>query len=154
MKTLRKESLLLTLLLCLSLLFCACTTANPAAPAAPEQQVETPQGETAVYTEDTELGEGAKTLTFKVADAENKTITFTIHTDAETVGAALLEQRLIAGDESEIGLYVKVVNGVRADYDADGAYWSFTQNGEYMATGVDATPLTDGAQYEFVYTKG
>lgn len=32
---------------------------------------------------------------------------FEIHTDKETVGAALLELDLIAGDDSEYGLYEK-----------------------------------------------
>ena len=72
----------------------------------------------ASYTEDTELGEGAKTLSVEVT-AEDKTITFTIHTDAENLRGALEENGLVSGDESEYGLYVKSVNGIAADYDAD-----------------------------------
>ena len=56
---------------------------------------------------------------------------------------------LIAGDESEYGLYVKMVNGITADYDADGVYWAFYINGEYAATGVDSTPITEGESYSF-----
>ena len=70
----------------------------------------------ATYLKDTTLGSGAKTLTVEVA-AEDKTVTFTVKTDKDTVGAALLEHGLIAGDESQYGLYVKVVNGITADYD-------------------------------------
>ncbi|HIS96773.1 MAG TPA: hypothetical protein IAD42_02240, partial [Candidatus Scatomorpha pullistercoris] len=36
--------------------------------------------DSATYTDDTELGEGATTLTVEVT-AEEKTVTFTIHTD-------------------------------------------------------------------------
>ena len=110
--------------------------------------------ETAVYNEDTVLGEGAKTLTLKVTDTE-KTITFTIKSDAKTVGDALSEHKLIAGEAGQFGLYIKMVNGVRADYDKDGAYWGFyDKNSEYMMSGVDTTELNDGDTYELKYTKG
>lgn len=105
----------------------------------------------AQYTEDTELGEGAKTLTVEVT-AEDKTITFTIHTDAENLRGALEENGLVSGDESEYGLYVKSVNGIAADYDADGYYWALSKAGEYLMTGVDDTLIADGEQYELVRT--
>ena len=56
--------------------------------------------------------------------------TLEIHTDQETVGAALLELGLIAGEESEYGLFIKTVNGLTADYDTDGVYWAFYIDGE------------------------
>lgn len=105
----------------------------------------------ATYTEDTELGEGAKTLSVEVT-AEDKTITFTIHTDAENLRGALEENGLVSGDESEYGLYVKSVNGIAADYDADGYYWALSKAGEYLMTGVDDTLIADGEQYELVRT--
>ncbi|MCI5856164.1 MAG: DUF4430 domain-containing protein [Agathobacter sp.] len=99
------------------------------------------------------LGEGAVQFTFTVVDADGNETNFDIHTDAETVGAALLEQNLIAGDDSEYGLYVKTVNGITADYDTDGTYWAFYVNGEYAMTGVDSTPVEDGAAYAFKVEK-
>ena len=66
-----------------------------------------------------------------------------------TVGAALLSLGLIAGEDSDYGLYVKTVNGVTVDYDADGKYWAFYVDGEYAATGVDSTDITAGATYTF-----
>lgn len=65
------------------------------------------------------------------------------------MGAALLKLGVIAGDDSEYGLYVKTVNGETADYDTDGTYWGFYINGEYAMTGVDATTLEAGATYAF-----
>ena len=106
----------------------------------------------ATYTTDTTLGEGETTLTVEVK-IEDKTVVFTIKTDADTVGAALLENGLIAGEESAYGLYVKVVNGVTADYDVDQSYWAFWINGEYAMTGVDSTPITAGDTYTLEYTK-
>lgn len=106
----------------------------------------------ATYIEDTELGEGAITVSVEVK-AEEKSITFTVHTDKDILGDALLEHSLLAGDESEYGLYVKEVNGIKADYDTDKAYWAFYKDGEYMNTGVDSTNIADGEHYELVYTK-
>ena len=101
----------------------------------------------AKYTSDTELGTGAKTVQVEVK-AGGKSITFTIHTDKEILGDALLEHDLIAGEEGAYGLYVKFVNGIEADYDKDQTYWGFYKDGEYMMTGVDSTTITSGDHYE------
>ena len=88
-------------------------------------------------------------FTFKVTDADGKETDFAISTDKKTVGEALLEKNLIAGDDSEYGLYVKTVNGITLDYDKDGMYWAFYVNGEYASAGVDSTDITAGAEYAF-----
>ena len=108
--------------------------------------------ENATYLRDMEFGSGSKTVVVEVK-AEEQLVTFTIQTDKDTVGAALLEHGLIAGEESQYGLYVKAVNGITADYDVDQSYWAFYINGEYAMTGVDSTEITEGAKYRFEYTK-
>jgi hypothetical protein len=107
---------------------------------------------TAKYTEDTELGQGSKTFTFKV-EADGYTVTFTIHTDADMVGDALIAHGLIAGDDSQYGLYVKTVNGMLSDWDVDQTYWAFYINGGYGMSGVDTTPIAEGEVYSFVRSK-
>lgn len=106
----------------------------------------------AIYTSDTELGEGSKTVVLQVVVNEHE-VNFTIHTDADTLGEALAENDLIEGEESQYGMYIKKVNGVLADYDKDGSYWGFYKNGEYMMSGVDTTPIQDAEHYELVYEK-
>ena len=106
----------------------------------------------AIYLEDTVIGEGAKTVTLEVK-AEDKTITLTVKTDKTTVGDALLEHGIIAGEEGQYGLYVKVVNGMTADYDIDQTYWAFYIDGEYAMTGVDTTDIADGATYKLERAK-
>jgi outer membrane lipopolysaccharide assembly protein LptE/RlpB len=106
----------------------------------------------ATYVQDTELGEGSKTLVVRV-EVEENTVTFTIHTDAETVGQALLDLGLIAGEESQYGLYIKQVNGMTADYDIDQTYWAFYINGEYAMTGVDTTPISESEVYSLVRSR-
>ncbi len=88
-------------------------------------------------------------FTFKVTDADGLETDFTISTDKKTVGEALLEENLIAGDDGKYGLYVKTVNGVTLDYDKDGMYWAFYENGQYASKGVESTEVTAGAEYAF-----
>ncbi len=108
--------------------------------------------ENAVYLEDTSFGNGQKAVAVEVKAGE-KSITFTIYTDAKFLGEALFAHELIDGEMGQFGMYIKSVNGITADYDVDQSYWGFFKNGEYMMTGVDATPIADGEHYELVYTK-
>ncbi|MBO5177851.1 MAG: DUF4430 domain-containing protein [Lachnospiraceae bacterium] len=99
------------------------------------------------------LGEGKTQFNFTVVDKDGKETAFDIHTDKTTVGDALLELGLIAGEEGAYGLYVKQVNGITADYDVDQTYWAFYINGEYGMTGVDVTNIEAGATYSFKVEK-
>ena len=103
----------------------------------------------AKYASDTELGEGASTITVEVTAGE-KTVSFTVHTDADNLRDALEPLGLIAGEESEFGLFLNSVNGIGADYDADGFYWALYIGGEYASTGVDSTAVADGGEYALV----
>lgn len=100
-----------------------------------------------VQREGGELGEGSKEFVLTVTDKDGNETQFTIHTDKETVGEALQELNLIDGEEGEYGLYVKTVNGITADYDADGVYWAFYVNDEYAVSGVDVTEIVEGDSY-------
>jgi len=99
------------------------------------------------------LGEGQTKFNFNVVDKDGKETAFEIHTDKATVGEALLEHGLIAGEEGAYGLYVKTVNGITADYDVDQTYWAFYVNGEYATSGVDATNVEADATYSFKVEK-
>ena len=109
--------------------------------------------EDAVYTGDTALGTGAKTVFVCVIVAEH-TVNFEIHTDAETLGEAMLEHDLIAGDMGAYGLYVKTVNGIFADYNETKTYWALTKGGAYVNSGVDGVTISDGEAYELTLTEG
>ncbi len=137
--TSRITSLLLALLMLFSLVACA-------------DVEKTGVWENATYLSDKEFGKGDTTVTLKV-EAEGQSVTFTIHTDKKTLGEALLEHELIAGEQGPYGLYVKTVNGILADYDEDQTYWNFTKNGEMMMVGVDGAEIADGECYELTRTK-
>ena len=108
--------------------------------------------EEATHRRDMTFGKGETTVQLEVK-VEDESVTFTINTDKKTLGDALLEHELIEGDQGAYGLYVKKVNGIRADYDKDGTYWALYKNGELCMSGVDTTEIADGEHYEFVYTK-
>ena len=101
----------------------------------------------------TELGEGSKTFSFTVTDADSTETAFLIHTDKTMVGEALQELGLLEGEEGPYGLYVKTVNSVTYDYDTHGKYWAFYINGEMAMSGVDTTDVVEGTTYSFVATK-
>lgn len=134
----------ISVILSLAFVFCLAACTNNA-----EQ---TGLWENAVYLEDTEFGEGANTAVVEVK-IENKTVTFTVHTDKTTVGEALLEHDLISGEQGDYGLYIKAVNGITADHDIDQSYWAFYVNGEYATAGVDSTEITENTVYRLEYTK-
>ena len=105
--------------------------------------------ETTVYEDGAVIGEGSKSFEFTVVNMAGEEATFEVKTDEDTVGAALLENNVIAGEDGDYGLYVKTVNGETVDYDKDGKYWAFYINGEYGMTGVDSTDIVDGDSYAF-----
>ena len=108
----------------------------------------------AVITEETTvLGEGSKVFPFSVVELDGTTTRFEIHTDEETVGAALLKLELIVGEEGPYGLYVKKVNGISADYEKDKVYWAFYVDDDYGMTGVDMTEIEEGKNYSFRIAK-
>lgn len=86
---------------------------------------------------------------FTVVDVDGKETEFKVTTDKTTVGEALLDEGLIAGEDSAYGLYVKTVNGITLDYDTDGKYWAFYVDGEYASSGVDSTNVQAGSTYTF-----
>ena len=105
--------------------------------------------ETATYTKDTTLGSGSKSITVQVT-AGDKSITFTLKTDKETLEDVMKENSLVEGDESQYGLYIKKVNGILADYDVDATYWGINADGEPIATGASGVIVQEGVVYEFI----
>ena len=153
MKNIMNRIICVALIILMSVVFFSCAEVE-----SPEKQNNTATEEksglwsNAIYTENKTFGSGAKTFELEIK-TEDKSVTFTIKTDADNLEEALVEHKLIEGEEGPYGMYIKKVNGITADYDVDKSYWSFSKNGEYMMTGVDKTEIENGAHYELVYTK-
>jgi len=108
--------------------------------------------ENATYLEDKSFGEEGKTIKVEVK-ANDKTVTFTIKTNKDNLGDALLEYDLVKGEDSAYGLNVTVVNGMTADYNIDKSYWGFYIDNEMAMTGVSGAEIVDGQTYRLEYTK-
>ena len=75
-----------------------------------------------------------------------KNTTYELKTDAKYLKEAMDEAEGLeySGTEGQYGLMIDTVNGVRADYTLDGAYWSFYVNDEYCNYGISEQPIEDG----------
>ena len=102
-----------------------------------------------------EAADAGKThITFVVVHGDGSQKEFVIATDEVTLRAALEQEKLIEGTESEWGLYVLTVDGETAD-EAQQQWWCFNDGaGNMLETGVDATMIQDGDSYEIVLKTG
>ena len=101
----------------------ACTgSQDPTTPSteAPTSEAALSTGEAtepnAIPADGSELGEGQHSFTFQVQMADGTAYHYTVHTDEETVGAALVALGLIEGEEGSYGLYVTTVLGTTSSW--------------------------------------
>lgn len=98
--------------------------------------------------------QGSKAVTIEVVNQAQESTIYELHTDAEYLRQAMEEAEglTFSGTESQFGLMIDTVNGIRADYTLDNAYWSFLVNGEYSNYGIDTQPVMDGDTFTIAYT--
>ena len=98
--------------------------------------------------------EGMKSVTIEVVMADETSTVYEVSTDGEYLIDAMNEADglTFAGEDGIYGLSISSVNGVRADYTLDGAYWAFYVGGEYCNYGVSEQPIEDGDSFSIVYT--
>lgn len=93
--------------------------------------------------------EQATEITFVVTGKDGTQKEHKVSTQKETLAEALDEAGLIEFDTS--GFYT-VIDGVRADYNKDGAYWWIKVNGADATVGMNDIKIEDGGRYEAIYT--
>ncbi len=106
--------------------------------------------------------QGEKLVSIVIVDKDGIETYYSIRTDAEYLREVMDECAgkglTYSGTESEYGMYVETINGVTADYSADGAYWAFyvrpsgADDYEYCNYGIDSQPVQDGEVYSIEYT--
>lgn len=96
---------------------------------------------------------GSKEITLTVMVDGKEQGKHTIQTDEEFLRGALEQEKLVTGDESETGLFVKTVDGVTAD-ESKQQWWCFSKNDEDLMTGVDVTPIEDGDAFTATLKEG
>jgi len=93
-----------------------------------------------------------KTFTLVVTHKDGTSKEMPLQSDAEYLGVYLQEEEIIKGDMGQYGLYIKEVDGEKAVFEEDGAYWAFYVGEEYAMQGIDLTPIEEGKTYKLVYT--
>ena len=101
-----------------------------------------------------ESSEAAAEATFTIVDADGNSTEIALSiTEGEKLSDALVAAGVISKEEAAAG-FVTTVNGVTADYNADGAWWCLTDAaGEMTTVGVADIELHNGDSYAFTYTK-
>lgn len=98
---------------------------------------------------------GAKSISIDVVYDNEATDRYQVTTEAQFLSEALnaIPDLQIDGTTSrEFGLMITAINGKRADYQKDGAYWSLLCDGEPCSYGVSQQPIKDGEHYILQYT--
>lgn len=100
-----------------------------------------------------ETQSGDKNITVTVVFADESKKEYEISTDAEYLGDALLEEKLVSEDEYKNGngLYT-VIAGERADYTLDKSWWCLNIDGEMATVGINEQPISDGDSFELKNT--
>lgn len=98
---------------------------------------------------------GEKAITIEVINSADESLLYELNTDAVFLRQAMDEADGLTyiGEEGPYGLMITTVNGERAVYEENGAYWSFYINGEYCNYGIDEQPVADGDAFVIEYAQ-
>ncbi len=96
---------------------------------------------------------GAKAIAVQVVHKDGSTKDFELQTDQEFLGRALVEGEVVEDNQSAYGLYILTVDDETAD-ESNQEWWQITRSGEYLNTGADETPISDGDHYELTLIVG
>ena len=139
-----KRTILVCLIVALVLGLCGCATALP------ESKLPVVDMKPSGATEETKA---LVAFTVIVVHADGSEKTFTYETDEEVVGPVLTDAGLLEGNAGPYGLEITVVDGEKAVYAEDNAYWAVYEGEEYALQGIDTTPVKENQIYKLVWTK-
>ena len=96
---------------------------------------------------------GSKSITLSIVYLDGSRDDYALRTDEEYLldAANEIEDLTIEGHKDGSYFYVDSINGVSADYTADGAYWAIYVDGAYGNYGIADQPIEDGISYEIRY---
>lgn len=97
---------------------------------------------------------GSKYVTIEVISQSQESTIYELQTDAEFLKQAMEEARglTFSGTEGPYGLMIDTINGEKAEYNTNGAYWSFYVNDTYCNYGIESQPVLDGDSFTIAYT--
>lgn len=97
---------------------------------------------------------GSKSITIEVVNKAQESIIYELTTDAEYLEQAMEEAEGLefTATDGQYGKAVDSINGEKADFNTDSAYWAFSVNGEYCNYGISEQPVMDGDDFTITYT--
>ena len=104
-----------------------------------------------ILEESAKPNEGVATFTVIVVHKDKTEKSFTYTTTEAYVGTVLEAEGLIQGNEGPYGMEITHVDGEKAVYTEDNAYWAVYEEDQYALQGIDTTPVVDGRTYKLVY---
>ncbi|MBU3819198.1 MAG: DUF4430 domain-containing protein [Candidatus Faecalibacterium intestinavium] len=132
---------------------CGSASSAPSSTAAASSSTVAASSEAAESAASTEEEKIKAVFTVNYEDGTSENVDLEV-ADGTLLSDALRDAGVISAEEAEAG-FVTVVNGVTADWDADGAWWCLTDaEGEMTSVGVGEIALHDGDSYAFTYTVG
>ena len=98
--------------------------------------------------------EGEKHVVVQVVDDAGAVTVYEVDTQSAYLQQVMDEAEGLSyqAEDGPYGLSVHTVNGLRADYGKDSAYWSFYVNDEYCNYGISQQPVEDGDVFRIEYT--
>ena len=90
-----------------------------------------------------ETQSGSKGYSVTVVHKDGTVKEFAYRTDAEYLAEALLEEKLVEGEDSQYGLTIITVDGEAAVWETDSAYWAIYVGEEMAMTGASEIPVYD-----------
>ena len=94
-----------------------------------------------------------KNLSISVVHGDKTTKDFSVKTIRANLADALLDEKIIEGQDSEYGLFITTADGETAD-DTKEQWWCITKDGGQLNTGATDTLTDDGDKYEITLTTG
>ena len=95
---------------------------------------------------------GKKDFTVIVVHSDGTSKEFKYKSNQEYLGRALVEVGLVEDNQGPYGLYIEEVDGERAVWEENGAWWGIYIGEESAVTGADEIVLTDGGVYKLVFS--
>lgn len=96
---------------------------------------------------------GEKQITVEVVHGDGSSKDFTLTTEEQNLGPALVAEGIVEDNQGAYGLYILTADGETAD-ESKQEWWQITKKGEKLTTGADSTPIADGEHYELTLTVG
>lgn len=99
---------------------------------------------------------GKKHITIEVVNDKGEVKSYSVKTDKDTIQQVFDETEgfTYSGSEGPYGLMVDTVNGLKAVYETDQAYWGFKVNNNYCENGISTQKVEDNDVIRVEYTKG